>query len=49
MVSAGDEFAPVATAARAYQKINKVYAGLTTFTDPLFRVMADDLQGLERA
>ena len=49
MVTAGDEFAPDARAARAYQKINKVYAGLTTFTDPLFRSMADGLQGLERA
>jgi hypothetical protein len=26
-----------------------VYAGLTTFTDPLFRSMAGGLQGLERA
>jgi xylulokinase len=48
MVSAGDEFAPDATAARTYQKINKVYAGLTTFTDPLFRAMANVLQGVER-
>jgi len=49
MVSVGDVFAPDATAARAYQKINKVYAGLTTFTDPLFRSMAEVFQGLERA
>jgi xylulokinase len=49
MVSVGDEFAPDARAARAYQQINQVYAGLTTFTDPLFRAMADGLQGLERA
>ena len=49
MVSAGHEFAPDARAGRAYQKINKVYAGLTTFTDPLFRSMADGLEGLERA
>ena len=49
MVNAGDEFAPDARAARAYQKINKVYAGLTAFTDPLFRSMADGLQGLARA
>jgi xylulokinase len=49
MVTAGDEFAPDAPAARAYQKINKVYADLTTFTDPLFRSMAAGLQGLERA
>ena len=49
MVTAGDEFAPHPPAARAYEKINKVYAALTTFTDPLFRSMADGLQGLERA
>jgi xylulokinase len=49
MVTAGDGFAPDARAARAYQKINKVYATLTTFTDPLFHSMADGLQGLERA
>ena len=49
MVSAGDHFAPDARAARAYQQINTVYAALTTFTDPLFRSMADGLQGLERA
>jgi xylulokinase len=48
MVSEGDEFAPDATAVRDYQKINKVFAGLTTFTDPLFRSMADVLQCLER-
>jgi xylulokinase len=49
MVTVGGQFAPRAPAARAYQKINKIYAGLTTFTDPLFRSMADGLQGLERA
>jgi xylulokinase len=49
MVTAGDEFVPDARAAGAYQKINEVYAGLTTFTDPLFRSMAGGLQGLERA
>jgi xylulokinase len=49
MVSAGDEFAPDARAARAYQQINKLYATLTTYTDPLFRAMADGLHGLERA
>jgi len=49
MVAAGDEFVPDTQAARAYQKINRVYAALTTFTDPLFRSMADGLQGLERA
>ena len=48
MVRAGDEFAPDAGAAAAYQKINKVYAALTAFTDPLFRSMFDGLQGLER-
>jgi xylulokinase len=49
MVTAGDEFAPDAPAAGAYRKINKVYAGLTTFTDPMFRAMAEGLEGLERA
>jgi xylulokinase len=49
MVAAGDGFAPDAGAARAYQQINKVYAGLTAVTDPLFRSMADGFQGLERA
>jgi xylulokinase len=49
MVAVGDEFVPDAAAARAYQQINKVYAGLTSFTDPLFRAMADGLQGLDRA
>jgi sugar (pentulose or hexulose) kinase len=49
MVTVGGQFAPQAPAARAYQQINKIYAGLTTFTDPLFRSMADGLQGLERA
>jgi len=49
MVSIGDEFAPDPRAARAYQRINEVYAAVTTFTDPLFRSMADGLQGLERA
>jgi xylulokinase len=49
MVSPGATFAPDARSARAYEKINNVYAALTTFTDPLFRSMADGLQGLERA
>jgi xylulokinase len=49
MVAVGDEFVPDAVAARTYQQINKVYAGLTSFTDPLFRAMADGLQGLDRA
>jgi len=49
MVTRGDEFEPDARAASAYQKINQVYAGLTGFTDPLFRAMADALQGLDRA
>jgi len=48
MVSPGGTFAPDARSARAYEKINKVYATLTTLTDPLFRSMADGLQGLER-
>jgi sugar (pentulose or hexulose) kinase len=49
MVTAGDEFAPDAHAAAAYQKINQVYADLTAYTEPLFRAMADALQGLDRA
>jgi xylulokinase len=49
MVTVGDQFAPELRAARAYREINQVYATLTTFTDPLFRSMADGLQGLERA
>ena len=49
MVTAGQGFGPQTQASRAYQQINKVYAGLTAFTDPLFRSMADGLQGLERA
>ncbi len=49
MVSVGDEFPPDARAAAAYQQINKVYATLTTFTDPLFRSMAEGLAGLDRA
>jgi sugar (pentulose or hexulose) kinase len=49
MVAVGDQFTPDAPAVRAYQQINKIYADLTSFTDPLFRSMADALQGLERA
>ncbi len=49
MVSGGDEFVLDPRAARAYQEINKVYATLTAFTDPLSRSMADRLQGLESA
>ncbi|HEY2264616.1 MAG TPA: FGGY-family carbohydrate kinase [Streptosporangiaceae bacterium] len=49
MVATGDEFIPEPRAARAYQKISKVYTDLTAFTDPLFRSMADGLQGLDRA
>jgi xylulokinase len=49
MVGAGDEFSPDPRAARAYHQINKVYAALTTFTDPLFRSMADGLQDLDRS
>jgi hypothetical protein len=49
MVTAGEEFAPDERTAGAYQKINRVYAGLTAFTDPLFRAMAEGLGGLERA
>ncbi len=49
MVRAGDEFSPDPRAARAYRRINNVYATLTGYTDPLFRSMADGLHGLERA
>jgi xylulokinase len=49
MVHPGGEFGPDARAVRAYQQINQVYAALTAVTDPLFRSMADALQGLERA
>ena len=49
MVTVGDQFAPDARAARAYRQINKIYAGLTAVTDPLFRPMAAGLAGLERA
>jgi sugar (pentulose or hexulose) kinase len=49
MVAVGDQFAPDPRAVRAYQQINKIYAGLTSFTDPLFRAIADAFQGLERA
>jgi xylulokinase len=49
MVAVGDQFTPDAPAVCAYQQINQIYAGLTSFTDPLFRSMADALQGLERA
>ena len=49
MVSPGGRFAPDARSARAYEKISKVYAALPVFTDPLFRSMAEGLQGLERA
>jgi sugar (pentulose or hexulose) kinase len=49
MVRAGDEFTPGARAVRAYQQINKVYATLTTFTDPLFVSMAGGLAGLDRS
>jgi xylulokinase len=49
MVRIGDEFAADPKAVRAYQIINNVYAALATYTDPLFRAMADGLHGLERA
>jgi xylulokinase len=49
MVRVGDKFAPDAAAVRAYQQVNKVYAALTTFTDPLFRSMDGGLEGLDRA
>ena len=49
MVTTGSGFGPEPRASRAYQKIGAVYAGVTSYTDPLFRAMADGLQGLERA
>jgi xylulokinase len=49
MVMPGGQFAPGARAVRAYQRINQVYAGLTTITDPLFRSLAGALDGLDRA
>jgi ribulose kinase len=49
MVSGDDEFALDPRAARTYQEVNKMYATLTAFTDPLCHSMADRLQGLERA
>jgi hypothetical protein len=48
MVSPGQQFTPDPGAARAYQQINQVYATLTSYTDPLFRSMADGLAGLDR-
>jgi sugar (pentulose or hexulose) kinase len=49
MVGTAGQFTPDARAARAYQQVNTVYAGLTAFTDPLFRSMAGALHGLARA
>jgi len=49
MVGGAGQFTPDARAVRAYQQVNTVYAGLTAFTDPLFRSMAGALHGLERA
>jgi sugar (pentulose or hexulose) kinase len=49
MVGAAGQFTPDARAVRAYRQVNTVYPGLTAFTDPLFRSMADALHGLERA
>jgi sugar (pentulose or hexulose) kinase len=48
MVRPGDEFPPDTKAARAYQQISKMHAALTTYTNPLFRSLAEGLQGLER-
>ncbi|HEY6314228.1 MAG TPA: FGGY-family carbohydrate kinase, partial [Streptosporangiaceae bacterium] len=47
MVSPGQQFTPDPRAARAYQQINQVYATVTSYTDPLFRSMADGLAGLD--
>jgi xylulokinase len=49
MVGVAGQFTPDTRAAHAYQQVNTVYAGLTAFTDPLFRSMAGALHGLERA
>jgi xylulokinase len=49
MVGPGEDFAPDPVAVRAYQQVNQVYSALASFTDPLFRSMAEGLQGLERA
>ena len=49
MVGTAGQFTPDARAVRAYQQVNTVYAGLTAFTDPLFRSMAGALHGLARA
>jgi len=48
MVSPGQQFTPDPRAVGAYQQINQVYATLTSYTDPLFRAMADGLAGLDR-
>jgi xylulokinase len=49
MVAVGDTFAPDARAVTAYRKVSQVYAGLTAYTDPLFRFLAGGLAGLDRA
>jgi sugar (pentulose or hexulose) kinase len=48
MVSPGQQFTPAPRATRAYQQISQVYATVTSYTDPLFRSMADGLAGLDR-
>ncbi|HTX27816.1 MAG TPA: FGGY-family carbohydrate kinase [Streptosporangiaceae bacterium] len=49
MVAFGDTFVPDERAVTAYRKVNQVYAGLTAYTGPLFRFMAEGLAGLDRA
>jgi hypothetical protein len=39
---------PGPQAVRACQQVNQVYAILTSYTDPLFRSMADGLADLDR-
>jgi len=48
MIRPGATFTPDPGAVRAYQRINQVYATLTSYTDPLFRTLASTLDGLPR-
>ncbi|HEY3953760.1 MAG TPA: FGGY-family carbohydrate kinase [Streptosporangiaceae bacterium] len=47
MVTPGEQFTPRQRAVSAYRRISQVYAGLTAFTDPLFRSMTEGLSGIE--
>jgi sugar (pentulose or hexulose) kinase len=49
MVRPGDHFTPDPSAVRAYRQVNQVYSTLTSYTDPLFRTLADTLHTLPRA